>query len=176
MRAGQSSGGERDLRTREASWRGSVERSMSASCCFNQSILSHSICVSPSCSPSSIQNTSHQHRQILFFAQYPSFVLDPIFHTIIFFPSNESSLRDVTYTTELQAAVTAFRNSSLLLDVKVSESATGGLDNADLVGLCWVADILLVVVVGVAENRIILRGAPAVGESVLRKGSAFQHK
>jgi hypothetical protein len=38
-------------------------------------------------------------------------------------------------------AVTTLGDSSLLLDVEVSESATGGLDDADLVGLCRVADI-----------------------------------
>jgi hypothetical protein len=43
----------------------------------------------------------------------------------------------------LHTAVTALGDSSLLLDVEVSESATGGLDDADLVGLCRVADILV---------------------------------
>jgi len=43
-------------------------------------------------------------------------------------------LRGYTYTRELDAAVTTFRCSSLLLDVEVSELATGGLDYADLVG------------------------------------------
>lgn len=40
-----------------------------------------------------------------------------------------------TYTGELDAAVTAFRCSALLLDVQVSEVATRGLDDANLVRL-----------------------------------------
>jgi len=40
----------------------------------------------------------------------------------------------LTYTWELDAAVTALWCSSLLLEVEVTELATWGLDNADLVG------------------------------------------
>ena len=39
-----------------------------------------------------------------------------------------------TYTRELDAAVTALGGSTPLLDVKVPVLATGGPDNADLVG------------------------------------------
>lgn len=40
----------------------------------------------------------------------------------------------LTYTRELDAAVTALRGGTPLLDVKVPVLATGGPDNADLVG------------------------------------------
>ena len=39
-----------------------------------------------------------------------------------------------THAWELDAAVTAFGSSALLLDVKVTELAAGCLDDADLVG------------------------------------------
>ena len=39
----------------------------------------------------------------------------------------------LTYTWQLHATVTAFRCSALLLDVQVSELATGGLDDTDFV-------------------------------------------
>lgn len=40
----------------------------------------------------------------------------------------------VTHTGELDATVTALGSSTLLLEVKVPELATGGLDDAHLVG------------------------------------------
>jgi hypothetical protein len=43
-------------------------------------------------------------------------------------------MRNLTYTWELHAAVTAFRRAALLLDVQVSELAAGGLDHTDFVG------------------------------------------
>lgn len=45
-----------------------------------------------------------------------------------------------THTGELDAAVTAFWRSTLLLDVQVSEVTAGGLDDADLVGPGVVTD------------------------------------
>ena len=47
-----------------------------------------------------------------------------------------SNIRSVgcTHTGELDAAVSALDGSSALLDVKVTELSTGGLDDADLVG------------------------------------------
>jgi hypothetical protein len=44
------------------------------------------------------------------------------------------SVLGFTYTRELDAAVTALGRGTLLLDVKVPVLATGGPDNADLVG------------------------------------------
>lgn len=44
-----------------------------------------------------------------------------------------------TYTCELETTVTAFRRSALLLDVQVSELATGRPDGASLVGDCVVS-------------------------------------
>lgn len=41
----------------------------------------------------------------------------------------------VTHTRELDAAVTALRRSTLLLDMKVPQFAARGLDHADPVGL-----------------------------------------
>ena len=47
--------------------------------------------------------------------------------------------RKKTYTCKLDTAVTALGGSALLLDVKVTELATRGLDNSDLVGTSVVA-------------------------------------
>ena len=46
-----------------------------------------------------------------------------------------------TYTWELDAAVTAFWCSTLLLEVKDTELATWGLDDADLVGGGVIPDV-----------------------------------
>jgi len=45
-----------------------------------------------------------------------------------------------TYTREFDTAVTALRRSASLLDVKVSELATGSLDHTDKVRFCVIAD------------------------------------
>lgn len=42
---------------------------------------------------------------------------------------SRETFKEATYAGELDAAVTAFRGSSALLDVKHSGSATGGLDD-----------------------------------------------
>jgi hypothetical protein len=44
-----------------------------------------------------------------------------------------------TYTCKLDTTVTTLGSSTLLLDVKVTELATGSLDDSDLVGLGVVA-------------------------------------
>lgn len=45
-----------------------------------------------------------------------------------------------TYACKLDTTVTALGSGTLLLDVKVTELATGGLDNSDLVGTSVVAE------------------------------------
>lgn len=98
--------------------------------------------------------------EILIFIGNPShrsllFLLDPTISP----PINPFLLHvDVTYTAELRAAVTALGNGALLLDVKVSESATGGLDDADLVGFCRIAELddMLVAVFNMAKCRVCL--------------------
>lgn len=64
----------------------------------------------------------------------------------------------VTYTWEFDTAVTAFWCSSSLLDVKVSELATWGLDNSDLVGTSVVSDGNVSMVHRLVEVRRIRTG------------------
>lgn len=45
----------------------------------------------------------------------------------------ETRMLETTYTWEFDAAVTAFRGSSSLLDVQESELSTWGLDHTDIV-------------------------------------------
>lgn len=80
-----------------------------------------------------------------------------------------------TYTAELQATVTAFRRSTLLLGVEVSELAARGLDDADFVGLGVVSAKNPTASVSAIPDCFppccqvqvcILRLPPAVGESV----------
>lgn len=54
--------------------------------------------------------------------------------SILFSMPSRLSMFGSTYTRELDAAVTALRGGTPLLDVKVPVLATGGPDNADLVG------------------------------------------
>lgn len=75
--------------------------------------------------------------------------------------------RDFTYTAELCATVTALWDSSLLLDVEVSKGTAGSLDDADLLALGWVADVVLIAGQDLRISAV-LRRAPAVCESLSR--------
>lgn len=50
------------------------------------------------------------------------------------YPSAKNKLSRITHTRELDATVTTLGSGTLLLQVKVSQLTTGGLDDANLVG------------------------------------------
>jgi hypothetical protein len=72
-----------------------------------------------------------------------------------------------TYTRELDAAVTALGRGTLLLDVKVPVLATGGPDNADLVGDRVVPDHAYVSLLFLSSRLFVVEGFRDIGRLVL---------